>query len=142
MAAIASRLLRCPRADGANSAAADGEVGVTVMCCRRRNAIEGIDDADPDIYPPAYAPHPLDFPSSAHFSPLIGATHTAEVGFWREGGAASDGIIDMAERGLTMDAYLHLTAFPDVRPGCKPSRVWDCHSPSCPTGSRGCCERQ
>ena len=45
--------------------------------------------------------HPLEFPSSAHFSPLIGATHTAQVNFWREGGAASDGIIDMAERGLT-----------------------------------------
>ncbi|MEQ1907759.1 MAG: spondin domain-containing protein [Vicinamibacterales bacterium] len=45
--------------------------------------------------------HPLEFPSSAHFSPLIGATHTAQVGFWHEGGAASDGIIDMAERGLT-----------------------------------------
>ena len=43
----------------------------------------------------------MDFPSSAHFSPLIGATHTAQVGFWREGSAASDGIIDMAERGLT-----------------------------------------
>jgi len=47
------------------------------------------------------ASHPQEFPLSAHFSPLIGATHTAQVGFWREGAAASDGIIDMAERGLT-----------------------------------------
>ena len=45
--------------------------------------------------------HPLEFPSSAHFSPLIGGTHTAQASFWREGGMATDGIIDMAERGLT-----------------------------------------
>ena len=46
--------------------------------------------------------HPVDFPSSAHFSPLIGGTHAAAVSFWRAGGLASIGIQDMAERGMTM----------------------------------------
>lgn len=45
--------------------------------------------------------HPQDYPGNPHFSPLIGATHTAAVSFWREGGLASDGIKQMAEQGLT-----------------------------------------
>lgn len=45
--------------------------------------------------------HPVEFPSSAHFSPLVGGTHTDRVTFWREGALASAGIKDMAERGLT-----------------------------------------
>ena len=45
--------------------------------------------------------HPVDFPSTAHFSPLVGGTHTARVTFWREGVLATAGIRDMAERGLT-----------------------------------------
>lgn len=45
--------------------------------------------------------HPDDFPSSAHFSTLVGGTHSAEVAFWSEGSVATDGIKDMAERGLT-----------------------------------------
>jgi hypothetical protein len=47
------------------------------------------------------ATHPVDFPSSAHFSSLVGGTHSADVAFWREGGLATDGIRDMAERGST-----------------------------------------
>jgi hypothetical protein len=47
------------------------------------------------------ATHPQDFPSDAHFSPLVGATHAASVRFWQEGTAASDGVRDMAERGRT-----------------------------------------
>ena len=43
--------------------------------------------------------HPLDFPSNAHFSGLIGATHNDNVVFWRPGQLASPGIQDMAERG-------------------------------------------
>ena len=49
----------------------------------------------------AAATHPDDFPSSAHFSPLVGGTHAAGVTFWREGAFATEGIKDMAERGLT-----------------------------------------
>src|SRR5215217_2700376 len=47
------------------------------------------------------ASHSNDFPASAHFSPLVGATHDANAVFWREGVAASRGIQDMAERGRT-----------------------------------------
>jgi hypothetical protein len=45
--------------------------------------------------------HPVDFPSNAHFSPLVGGTHDARVRFWSEGNPASAGIRDMAERGRT-----------------------------------------
>jgi hypothetical protein len=45
--------------------------------------------------------HPTDFPSSAHFSPLIGGTHSSRVRFWTAGEMASPGIKDMAERGRT-----------------------------------------
>lgn len=45
--------------------------------------------------------HPTDFPSSAHFSPLVGGTHNSQVTFWREGAIATDGVKDMAERGST-----------------------------------------
>jgi hypothetical protein len=45
--------------------------------------------------------HPQDFPSNAHFSPLVGGLHTKRVGFWAAGELASQGIEDMAERGST-----------------------------------------
>jgi hypothetical protein len=45
--------------------------------------------------------HPTDFPGNAHFSPLVGATHTSRVQFWAPGLTASDGIEAMAERGRT-----------------------------------------
>lgn len=47
------------------------------------------------------ATHPQDFPPNPHFSPLVGATHIAATRFWQEGATATDGIRDMAERGLT-----------------------------------------
>ena len=56
------------------------------------------------------ASHPVDFPSSAHFSPLVGGTHTAQVTFWREGALASTGIKDMAERGLTATLVQEINA--------------------------------
>lgn len=43
--------------------------------------------------------HPVDFPSDAHFSGLIGATHSDQVAFWRDGQLASPGIQAMAEVG-------------------------------------------
>lgn len=49
----------------------------------------------------AEATHPVDFPSSAHFSALVGGTHDASVTFWRDGALATNGIRDMAERGRT-----------------------------------------
>ena len=47
--------------------------------------------------------HPQDFPLGAHFSPLIGATHNANVTFWNPDGLASVGIESMAELGTTTD---------------------------------------
>lgn len=47
------------------------------------------------------ATHPIDFPSTAHFSNLVGGTHTNAVSFWSEGAIATQGIQDMAERGRT-----------------------------------------
>ena len=46
------------------------------------------------------ATHPSDFPADAHFSPVVGGTHSDAVQFWHEGALASDGIQAMAERGV------------------------------------------
>lgn len=43
--------------------------------------------------------HPTTFPSNAHFSGAIGATHTDQLSIWFPGGIATDGIEDMAETG-------------------------------------------
>jgi hypothetical protein len=43
--------------------------------------------------------HPTDFPSTAHYSGLIGGTHGSSVTFWAEGTPASEGIRQMSERG-------------------------------------------
>lgn len=45
--------------------------------------------------------HPADFPSGAHFSPLIGAVHNDGAAFWAPGRAATRGIEVMAETGAT-----------------------------------------
>jgi hypothetical protein len=47
------------------------------------------------------AVHPIDFPTDAHFSRLIGATHNEAVSFWKPGGIATQGIESMAETGGT-----------------------------------------
>jgi hypothetical protein len=47
------------------------------------------------------ATHPVQFPGNPHYSPLVGGTHTAAVGFWLPGGLATQGIEDMAELGST-----------------------------------------
>jgi hypothetical protein len=47
------------------------------------------------------ATHPQDFPSDPHFSPLVGGTHSSAVRLWQEAAPATEGIRDMAERGLT-----------------------------------------
>ena len=44
--------------------------------------------------------HPTDFPASAHFSGLIGASHNSNVTFWQEGQLATLGIKDVAEKGV------------------------------------------
>ncbi len=45
--------------------------------------------------------HPTDFPSGAHFSPLIGAVHNDSASFWVSGETATPGIEQMAETGGT-----------------------------------------
>jgi len=45
--------------------------------------------------------HPTNFPSNAHFSPLIGATHGDAYSVWMPGGMASNGVEQMAETGST-----------------------------------------
>ena len=46
--------------------------------------------------------HPTDFPTGAHFSPLIGASHSAMFQFWTPGGMASEGVKEVAEKGRMM----------------------------------------
>jgi hypothetical protein len=43
--------------------------------------------------------HPTDWPDNAHYSGLIGGTHSSRVVFWQDGQSASPGIQAMAERG-------------------------------------------
>jgi hypothetical protein len=45
--------------------------------------------------------HPTDFPADAHYSRLVGGTHSSRVRFWAAGDTASPGIEAMAERGRT-----------------------------------------
>jgi hypothetical protein len=45
--------------------------------------------------------HPADFPADAHFSRLIGGTHSSRARFWAPAGIASAGIEAMAEEGRT-----------------------------------------
>lgn len=54
------------------------------------------------------ATHPQDFPPNPHFSPLIGATHSARLQVWQVGVLATDGIEAMAELGRVspLDAEL------------------------------------
>lgn len=47
------------------------------------------------------ATHPSMFPANAHFSALAGAAHSADVSLWAHGIRASDGLRDVAERGVT-----------------------------------------
>jgi hypothetical protein len=54
--------------------------------------------------------HPVDYPGSAHFSPLVGANHDASLTLWREGAPASQGIREMAEMGRTIQIERDVTA--------------------------------
>lgn len=45
------------------------------------------------------ATHPEAYTGSAHFSPLIGTTHTNAVSFWNDGEIATQGIENVAETG-------------------------------------------
>ena len=43
--------------------------------------------------------HPQDYPTNAHFSPMVGAVHASNQQFWAAGTLASSAIETMAERG-------------------------------------------
>jgi len=45
--------------------------------------------------------HPVDYPSGAHFSPLVGTTHNNAGSIWNDGGLSSSGMEQMAESGAT-----------------------------------------
>lgn len=47
------------------------------------------------------AAFPTRFPSSAHLTAVVGATHGNGINFWAVGSAASPGVKDVAERGIT-----------------------------------------
>lgn len=53
------------------------------------------------------ATHPANYPANAHYSPIFGVTHTAEISLWNPGELASAGIEEMAELGATnlLDAF-------------------------------------
>ena len=45
------------------------------------------------------ATHATSYPAGAHFSDLVGATHTSGTAFWKTGELASKGVEDVAELG-------------------------------------------
>ena len=58
-------------------------------------------------------PHPEGadgFPGNAHFSPLIGAVHSADIIFWEPGGLATSGVETVAELGVTGDLRAEVEA--------------------------------
>jgi hypothetical protein len=79
------------------------------------------DDDDPNIVPGAVRytvtitanwtsiTHPTDYPSGAHFSPVIGMVHKSGASFFNENELASEGIEVMAETGGTssLDAEIN-----------------------------------
>ena len=56
------------------------------------------------------ASHPDDWPADAHYSGLIGGTHSRRVSFWQEGMPASPGIQLMAEKGRKSPLDQEVTA--------------------------------
>lgn len=48
-------------------------------------------------------------PGNAHWSDMVGATHNGNIVFWEEGGFATLGIEDVAERGVNTDFETEVT---------------------------------
>ena len=55
--------------------------------------------------------HAEAFPADAHFSPLAGAAHAEGVVLWAPGALATDGLRDVAERGVTDRLRAEVEAF-------------------------------
>lgn len=54
--------------------------------------------------------HPIDYPNNAHFSELIGHTHSAQGTIWEPGILASPGVENMAETGSTLRMSQEISA--------------------------------
>jgi len=60
---------------------------------------------------------PNEYPSSAHFSPLVGWVHEKDHSYFKEGELASSGIEQMAETGSTTTLVNELEALIDQNEG-------------------------
>ena len=71
--------------------------------------------------------HPTDYPSGAHFSPLIGTVHSQSARLWQDAHTATSGIQSMAETGGTsllaseIDALISTGDAQEVLRGSGPS---------------------
>ena len=88
---------RSPGEQGLAAAAGDAdpiEIGATALAGTRYEVAFVANWTD--------STHPYDnFPSNPHFSPLVAAVHSSDVGFWELGDTASHGMESMAETGGT-----------------------------------------
>ncbi len=75
----------CSESDGPVETGIEGDASYTVTFTMHWNSTE----------------FPTDYPSNAHFSPLIGWSHTSTSKFFEVGSTASAGIEEMAETGAT-----------------------------------------
>lgn len=75
------------------------------------------------------ATHPVMFPSNAHFSGLVGGTHSPAVQFWTPGTLASLGIKRMAEWGQQTTLAGEVQAA--IGAGTAAACSWDRPSPRC-----------
>ncbi|PSQ88539.1 MAG: hypothetical protein BRD45_06025 [Bacteroidetes bacterium QS_8_64_10] len=92
-------------ASSARAAAAFLLVALLVAGCDVLTGGESAPEPGPTTYEVVFEStwsaetHPDDFPSDAHWSGLIGATHDAGTSIWQPGALASEGIANMAETG-------------------------------------------
>ena len=102
-AALAQTLVACGGGDGPATAAQSNGAFPTPEPVS--GTVPGLIPAGPATYRATLrsawtaAAFPTRFPSSAHFSGLVGATHRAGVAFWTEGQLAGLGIQNVAELG-------------------------------------------
>jgi len=78
-------LVSCSESDGPVETGIESEASYTVTFTMHWNSTD----------------FPTDYPSNAHFSPLIGWSHPTTNDFFKVGTTATDGIEDMAETGGT-----------------------------------------
>ncbi|MCT4615240.1 MAG: spondin domain-containing protein [Marinifilaceae bacterium] len=62
--------------------------------------------------------HPTDYPSNAHFSPIVCLSHSENVSLFKEGTKASEGIESMAETGATSILDSELSSLINDKTAC------------------------